>query len=521
MFEYSARIARWARALRADSEWTQALDKAFDAIGFDENYLLRLAEARRNYNRLKAIKDHIWGMIEVEPIDAWLIDSPIFQRMRHVRQTGLTYLTYPNAHHTRYEHSLGVYFVVKRLLATFRRTKEAFDIATRQRGSASIRFKPTAYDRHGRPVRLLLHAAILHDAGHAVFSHVSERLFSNNQERLRIGSMTVAQFRQSFQKEYILVESPVQTGRRKPLAELMTVALITSSRFENYYRQLPGAYDDDPFTDLCDISALILGDRIEENDFALPEVLSGPVDADKIDYMIRDANACGISIGVDVARVFVRAGAYESAATYIQDLQLRGFDQHEPVRLFVIEQSGTDAVRELGSARLSLYERVYNHQLTRGAQAAFDELILRASESDDASISKFANYLTLWQSPEDVALYSLAQVNDSKVNGTARSLLIRDLPKRAACFGREYLLAPESAAERVNVALQDAHELRLQTLSGGHLSKLDGEIGKQLLSEIKSECANIKKMLARDPPADFRLPPDDEPPVCRLLAYWH
>src|ERR1700736_2336021 len=107
MFEYSARISRWAKTLRADSEWTQALDAAFDAIRFNKNYLSKLEESRKNYNRLKAIKDHIWGMIEVEPIDAWLIDSPVFQRMRHVRQTGFTYLTYPNAHHTRYEHSLG------------------------------------------------------------------------------------------------------------------------------------------------------------------------------------------------------------------------------------------------------------------------------------------------------------------------------------------------------------------------------------------------------------------------------
>jgi hypothetical protein len=106
MFAYAERIARWASALRSDAEWTSALEAAFDAVGFDENYISRLALVRRNYTRRKAIKDHIWGMIEVEPGDAWLLDSPLFQRMRHVRQTGFTYLTYPNAHHTRFEHSM-------------------------------------------------------------------------------------------------------------------------------------------------------------------------------------------------------------------------------------------------------------------------------------------------------------------------------------------------------------------------------------------------------------------------------
>jgi HD superfamily phosphohydrolase len=290
MFEYAERLARWADALRSDTEWTSELESSFDAIGFDESYLSTLKEARRKYNRIKAIKDHIWGMIEIEPSDAWLLDSPLFQRMRHIRQTGLTYLTYPNAHHTRFEHSLGVYFVVKRLLATFRRTKEAFNIAAQHRTYLDIRFTPVAYERHSRQERLLLHAALLHDIGHAVFSHVSERLFAANSDRLRIGKKSIQQFRRSFQEKYDLVDSDIQTGRGKPLAELLTVGIITSSRFARFYRLLPGQPDTDPLPDLCDISTLVLGDRIEPNDFALPELLSGPVDADKIDYMIRDAH---------------------------------------------------------------------------------------------------------------------------------------------------------------------------------------------------------------------------------------
>jgi HD superfamily phosphohydrolase len=172
---------------------TSELESAFDAIGFDESYLSRVQFARRDYNRIKAIKDHIWGMIEIEPGDAWLLDSPLFQRMRRVRQTGFTYLTYPNANHTRFEHSLGVYFVVKRLLATFRRTKEAFSIES-QRGHQNVDFTPAAYDRHSRQARLVLHASLLHDVGHAVFSHVSERLFSTYSDDLKIGQRTVLQF---------------------------------------------------------------------------------------------------------------------------------------------------------------------------------------------------------------------------------------------------------------------------------------------------------------------------------------
>jgi HD superfamily phosphohydrolase len=519
MFEYAERLARWAGALRSDAEWTSALEAAFDAVGFDEGYLSRVDPLRRNYSRIKAVKDHIWGMIEIEPADAWLLDSPLFQRMRHVRQTGFTFLTYPNAQHTRFEHSLGVYFVVKRLLATFRRTKEAYDFENRQGGQSDGGFRPTDYERNSRLVRLLLHAALVHDFGHSVFSHVSERFFASRPARLKIGGKTVEQFRQQFREKYELVDSDVQTGRRKPLAELLTVAIITSSRFERFYKLLPGRGEEEALVDLCEISSLVLGDRIERNDFALPELLSGPVDADKIDYMIRDAQACGISIGIDVARVFVRAGVYEGSASLVQHLELKGYSQHAPVKLFVIEQSGTDAVRELGAARLSLYERVYNHQLTRGAQAAFGEMIQSAAGSSDPHINKYSDYLTLWQTPEDVVLFSLGSCAEPKVSSIARSLLTRRLPKRAGCFGREFLHAPEAAVDVVSNALQDAYELRLQEFSRKVLMRLDGPVGELLLESIVQECARVRSLVDRDRPIGVRLPQNQRPSVYRLLSY--
>jgi len=469
MFFYADRIAQWSNYLRADAEWTQALEAAFDAVGFNKAYSDNLPITRRNYSRIKAIKDHIWGMIELDPSDTWVLDCPLFQRMRHVRQTGFTYLTYPNAHHTRLEHSLGVYQVVKRLLASFRRTEEAFQTERRLRGDYEVSFTPRSYPRHDREDRLILHAALLHDLGHAVFSHVSEGTFLSNADTLTIGGKTVKQFQQSFKRFYELVENEIQTGRKKPLAELLSVAVITSSRFETFYSRQPGNPPQNAFVDLCDISALILGDRISSNDFALPEVLSGPVDADKIDYMIRDAHACGITIGIDVARVFVRAGVYDGAVADLKHLELTGYHDRYPLRIFVIEQSGTDAVQELGNARLSLYERVYNHQLTRNAQATFSDAIVAASKSTDTSVRHLADFLTLWQLPEDVVLSRLRLSGDTQVRSPASALLTRSFPKRAGCFGREYLFAPEAPVEVVRDALQDAHELRLQVFSESYL----------------------------------------------------
>src|SRR6267378_650564 len=53
----------------------------------------------------KAVKDAVWGMIDLGEKETVLIDSPIVQRLRFVKQLGVTYLTYPTAGHSRFEHT--------------------------------------------------------------------------------------------------------------------------------------------------------------------------------------------------------------------------------------------------------------------------------------------------------------------------------------------------------------------------------------------------------------------------------
>jgi hypothetical protein len=99
---------------------------------------------------LKIIKDPVHGYIEVEDFTLRLLDSPVLQRLRYIRQLGFSYLVYPGANHTRFEHSLGTMFLA---------------------GVASRRFQ-LLEDEH----RLVVAAALLHDIGHGPFSHASEPL---------------------------------------------------------------------------------------------------------------------------------------------------------------------------------------------------------------------------------------------------------------------------------------------------------------------------------------------------------
>jgi uncharacterized protein len=99
---------------------------------------------------VKIIKDPVHGYVEVEDFALALLDSPPLQRLRYIRQLGFSFLVYPGANHTRFEHSLGTMFLA--------------DVAAR-------RFGLSDSDR-----TLVVAAGLLHDIGHGPFSHASEPL---------------------------------------------------------------------------------------------------------------------------------------------------------------------------------------------------------------------------------------------------------------------------------------------------------------------------------------------------------
>jgi uncharacterized protein len=96
------------------------------------------------------VRDPIHQFIYLPPEEWRAVDTPVFQRLRRIAQLAMTHLVYPGTTHTRFEHSIGVRDVARRLC-------ERLDFSEEER----------------RPV---LHAALLHDVGHGPFSHVSEQV---------------------------------------------------------------------------------------------------------------------------------------------------------------------------------------------------------------------------------------------------------------------------------------------------------------------------------------------------------
>ena len=102
------------------------------------------------------MRDPIHGFIKLSEKERDLIDTKVFQRLRRIRQLAMTFLVYPGAGHTRFDHSIGVMHIAGRICTKLQ------ELYPEKIGTEDI-------DR----VRL---AALLHDVGHGPFSHVSEYL---------------------------------------------------------------------------------------------------------------------------------------------------------------------------------------------------------------------------------------------------------------------------------------------------------------------------------------------------------
>jgi HD superfamily phosphohydrolase len=161
-------------------------------------------------NKVKIINDPVYGFLRFpEPELMHIINHPWFQRLRNIKQMGLAYLVYPGAMHSRFHHSLGACHLMGKALDELR----AKDVAISKEEALAARI-----------------AILLHDIGHAPFSHSLEHILANNTSHEKIShiimqrlneetggmlDMAIQIFDSSFQKKYLhqLVSSQLDVDR--------------------------------------------------------------------------------------------------------------------------------------------------------------------------------------------------------------------------------------------------------------------------------------------------------------------
>ncbi len=212
------------------------------------------------------IRDPIHRGITLSPSEVELLRSPWLQRLRTISQTGFASLPFPGATHSRFSHSLGVMHLAGR----------AFDNAYRQWSFS----EPDARERFRAVVRV---AALVHDLGHAPFSHCTE--FAMPPLSALGLTWVPAASRRATHEDYTLAilehgSLGATIARAFPFTARHVAALIASEVRvgDNWFRD--GGFD---------------------HRRLLAQIVSSELDADRLDYLVRDAHYTGAAYGqVDV-----------------------------------------------------------------------------------------------------------------------------------------------------------------------------------------------------------------------------
>ena len=217
------------------------------------------------------IRDPIHGTIPVDEREKAIIDSPFFQRLRNVRQLGFGDLAFPGATHTRHAHSIGAMYVASRL----------FDSV-----AARVELPQDVYIRFRSAVRA---AVLSHDLGHMPFSHASEKI-APARAALRLPGWLAAAPR------------PPHAGARA-LHEDFTAKIVLDSSLASSLRASYAALRVSPEA----IASLITGAPAPgDSPFVqagvdwfplLRALVSGELDADRMDYLLRDSFFTGVTYG--------------------------------------------------------------------------------------------------------------------------------------------------------------------------------------------------------------------------------
>jgi HD superfamily phosphohydrolase len=249
----------------------------------------------------------VHGFIRLNDWELGIISQPPFQRLRRIRQLAWTDYVYPGAMHTRFEHSLGVMHTATLLYdAIVRNSRDVLE--------SELAYDDAGFRRYRQLVRI---AALLHDVGHGPFSHAGEDLLPVNDK----------------------------TGERYSHEDYS--AAIVRTRFRSAIEDHPSS-NNYGFS-ANDVAALIEGTAGARQGIFWRDLISGQMDADRMDYLLRDSHHIGVGYGrFDLHRL-------------VSTIQAIPATSGRPPRLGISE-GGWHAAEALVLARYFMFTQVYFHK---------------------------------------------------------------------------------------------------------------------------------------------------------------
>lgn len=364
------------------------------------------------------IKDPVHGTMQFTTMENnWIkpfIDSPNFQRLRQIKQLGMGDYIFPGAVHTRFNHCLGCCYVANQI--------------SRKIGLAE------------EEQQLVIIACLLHDIGHGPFSHTFEDVFHN--KLIRHEAWT----------PYFLAD------------------YCSDAFFHEYNRRNPRHHMSEEKFKL--IEAMIMHKSQERR--VLADIVSSQLDADRLDYLLRDSHFCGVAYGEFDLRWILNSMVI--------------VDCNDTERL-ALNVKGIGGVEHYLMARRLMMRNIYHHH----KKLAIEFLLVQLLSNLASSLATYSAYADIKPTLLGKFLLAVNEFNEAAVSSNQIDQLKTSFLKtNYACYKDlcDYdifaVVKLLSQIENNHVAAQIAHRLQHR-----HMPKIipidqaNIHVAKELITEFK------------------------------------
>jgi len=389
------------------------------------------------------IRDPVYGFVRFSELEKHVIAQPAFQRLRRIHQLGFSYLVYPGACHTRFEHSVGVMHLASLM----------FEAITARDENKILLKAELNYDDHSlaRDKDLIRLAGLLHDVGHAPFSHVSEAIMPLNPS-------TNEGFKHEDYSESIIMGS-------------------LKSAIENTDKNKLGIKAEEVVAFLKG-NVEILGRRVFWR-----VLLSSQLDADRADYLLRDSLHVGVKHGLyDCERL-------------LDTLTLANFPEEDHQLILCVEKGGWHVAEALVICRYLMFTQVYFHKTTRAYQRHLERAL--ATLLPDGKLPKPTQKATYLRTDDYSTWRDI--IAHAKRNPDCRAIVCRNHYREVYCTAEKASNAEKDILEALKKKLLENqvdffedtserlwYELNTATKPSQEIFVFDGKKSPKPLSELSS-----------------------------------
>ena len=323
----------------------------------------------------KVVKDPVHGYISLSEEDLEIIDTPYFQRLKRIRQLPAE-VVYPGATHSRFEHSLGVMMLSDFIFQTLKKQIQRESMRGRRSEATKILMNEEKY-------RNTLHyAGLLHDVGHTPLSHVCERFGEDATE--------VANILQN----YGISIKPKGGGAKHEWTSCAIALKYLGDKLRKKKVDLEL---------FCRMICGCVYREGENKEFLNPliQIINSPIDADKLDYILRDSYMTGaILANLDHER-------------FVQSYTMRN-------NKLAISKQGLSIATQLIHGRESLYLWLYTHNAVTYYQNLIQRYVSHLINLEPHIKNLFSVQSLAEEGVDDHRLYSLLHQHKGEDDYTAR-----------------------------------------------------------------------------------------------------